>query len=268
MSIAAPRLHVRESGTGRPILFLHGWSCHGGFFDAQRAALADGFHTIAPDLPGHGATGTSGPDLTIEATADACADMLAGRDLSGVVVVGWSMGAHVAYAMLQRHAASRIAGLVVLDMTAKILNDDDWRLGISGGFDAARNALALRLMRTDWSAYAAALTRNMFADAVVPQDPAIASLLTGIRRNDPASMTAMWTSLAGQDFRPLLPRLTVPTLIAHGAKSRIYAPAVARFQADTIPDARIETFAASGHSPHLEEPEAFAAMLRGFASSV
>lgn len=268
MSVAAHRLHVREAGTGRPILFLHGWSCHGGFFDVQMAALADAFHGIAPDLPGHGATGTSGPDLTIEAAADACADLLAARDLSDVVVVGWSMGAHVAYAMLKRHGAARIGGLVVLDMTAKILNDDSWTLGISGGFDAARNALALRLMRTDWSAYAAALTRNMFADGVTPKDPAIASLLTGIRRNDLASMTAMWTSLAAQDFRPLLPRLTIPTVIAHGARSRIYCDAVARFQAAAIPNARIETFQVSGHSPHLEEPDAFAAMVRGFASSV
>lgn len=266
MSDRSGGLHLRETGSGRPILFLHGWSCHGGFFEAPMAALADAFHGLAPDLPGHGGTGMAGPALTIEAAADACAGLLAERDLSDVVLVGWSMGAHVAYSLIERHGASRIGGLVVLDMTAKILNDEGWKLGISGGFDAARNALALRLMRTDWSAYAAALTRNMFADGIAPKDPAIAALLADIRRDDPAAMTAMWTSLAAQDFRPQLATLTVPTVIAHGAKSRIYGADVARFQADAIPDARIETFAASGHSPHLEEPDAFAAMLRRFAA--
>jgi len=268
VSAAYGMLHVREAGSGRPVVFLHGWSCHGGFFDRQMAALADGFHCLAPDLPGHGETGRTGPDLTIEAAADACAGLMRSRDLSNAIVVGWSMGAHVAFSMIERHGADRITGLVVLDMTAKILNDETWDCGITGGFDAGKNGLALRLMAMDWPTYAGTLTQNMFADGVAPKDGETAALLADIRANDPAMMAAMWASLAEQDFRSLLPNLTVPTLLAHGAKSRIYAPEVAERLAGMIPDARIETFENSGHSPHLEEPERFAAVSRAFSATV
>lgn len=259
-------LHVRETGTGRPILFLHGWSCHGGFFDDAAAALSDRFHCLAPDLPGHGKTGTAGPALSIEAAADACAALLADRDLSDVVLVGWSMGVHVAYALIERHGRARVSALVSLDMTPKIVNDDDWRLGISGGFDAGRNRLAQRLMQTDWATYAGSLTQNMFADGVAPTDARTAALLDDVRANDPDAMVAMWDSLARQDFRPLQPTLDLPVLLVHGAKSRIYDLAVGRHQLAQFPRAELEIFEQSGHSPHLEEPETFVRLLRDFTA--
>ena len=209
---------------------------HGGFFDRQRAELAGSHHCLAPDLHGHGETGGTGPELTIEAAADACAALMRARDLSDAVLVGWSMGAHVAFSMIERHGADGIAGLVVLDMTAKILNDETWDCGIAGGFDAGKNRLALRLMGMDWPTYAGTLTQNMFADGVAPKDDETTALLADVRANDPAMMTAMWSSLAEQDFRPLLPQLSVPTLLAHGARSRIYAPEVAERLAGMIPD--------------------------------
>ena len=119
MSVAP--LHVREAGAGPPVLLLHGWACHGGFFHAQLEGLAIGLHVLAPDLPGHGLTGAAGVPLSIEAAADACADLLAARGLDRVLVVGWSMGAAVAWAMLERHGKARIAGLVVVDMSPRPL---------------------------------------------------------------------------------------------------------------------------------------------------
>lgn len=266
MSEATAGLHVHEAGEGRPILFLHGWSCHGGFFAAQMRALAGTARCLAPDLPGHGRTGTAGPGLSIEAAADACADLLAGRDLTDVVLVGWSMGAHVAYALMERHGTARIGGLVSVDMTPKILNDAGWSLGISGGFDAARSALALERMQADWPTYAKAVTQNMFAGGIAPDDPETASLLADIPADDPKAMAAMWASLAGQDFRPLQPAIEVPTLLIHGARSRIYDLAVGRYQAERIPNAELVVFKRSGHSPHLEEPERFTTVLRDFAA--
>ncbi|MEW5423788.1 alpha/beta fold hydrolase [Amorphus sp. 3PC139-8] len=261
-------LHVRETGAGRPILFLHGWSCHGGFFADANAGLADRFHCLAPDLPGHGLTGTDGPALSIEAAADACAALLAERDLSNVVLVGWSMGVHVAYAVIERHGRARISALASLDMTPKIVNDGSWTLGISGGFDEGRNRLAQRLMRTDWTTYAGALTQNMFADGVSPTDAKTAALLDDVRANDPEAMVAMWDSLAQQDFRALQPTLDLPVLLIHGAKSRIYDLAVGRHQVAQFPRAELEIFKQSGHSPHLEEPEAFIRLLGDFAARV
>ena len=78
-------LHIAETGTGRPLLLLHGWSCHGGFFAPQVEAFSERAHVIVPDLPGHGKTGRSGPDLTIAAAADAVAQSRGRARISGRV---------------------------------------------------------------------------------------------------------------------------------------------------------------------------------------
>jgi len=254
-------LHVREAGAGPPIVFLHGWTCHGGFFADQMAALADSFLVLAPDLPGHGASAAPARQLSIEGAAEAVGELLRDRDLRGVTLIGWSMGAHVAFSLLVGDTEGRVARLVVVDMSPKVLNDAAWRLGIRSGLDAARSARAVAAMRRDWRGYAPHIAANMFAEGAAP-GPWQAYAEAEIAKNDGAVMALLWESLAAQDFRDFLPRLAVPTAIAYGGKSRIYAEDVARYQAAVIPDARLVPFARSGHSPFLEEGPAFTEMVR------
>lgn len=48
-------MHVREAGSGRPVLLVHGYPESSYMWRAALAALADGgFHALAPDLPGYG----------------------------------------------------------------------------------------------------------------------------------------------------------------------------------------------------------------------
>lgn len=261
-----PALPVREAGRGRPILFLHGWTCHGGFFEPQFEALAGQFHLIAPDLPGHGAAPKAG--LTIEDTADAVHRLIGDRALDQPLVVGWSMGAAIAWSMIARHGSARLSGLVVVDMSPKVLNQPDWKLGQRNGIDAVRNAHVLDTMTTNWPAYSTAVARNIFAEGSEQASPLEAWTAGEIARNDPATMTAMWRSLTAQDFRELIPAINLPVLIARGTKSRIYARETADWMAERLPDARVSMFRNSGHAPHLEEPAAFNTALTGFLGSV
>ena len=248
-------LPVREAGRGRPILLLHGWTCHGGFFAPQFEGLADDFHLLAPDLPGHGAAPKAG--LTIEDTADAVHRLIADRALDRPLVVGWSMGAAVAWSMIARHGTDNLRGLVVIDMSPKVLNDEAWSLGQKNGLDAGRNTRILAAMEANWPAYAPAVARNIYADGGALE----ARTRDEIVRNDPHAMTEMWRSLTAQDFRGLMPKIDIPVVVARGALSKIYAAATAEWIAGQVPGAEIVAFAASGHAPHLEEPEAFNAML-------
>lgn len=254
-------LHLREAGDGPPVVFLHGWSCHSGFFAEQMAALSDRFRSIAPDLPGHGGSEANEAALSIEGAARLVSDMLDARDLTQVTLVGWSMGAHVAYALLKQDRQARVGRLVVVDMTPKVLNDAAWRLGLRSRLDAERSARLTDAMRRDWASQVPHIAENMFAEGA--PNRALRAYSEGeIARNDGSVMAAMWESLIAQDFRPLLPALRIPTVIAYGALSRIYSEEVARYQADAIPGARLVRFYRSGHSPHLEEAAAFSRMMR------
>src|SRR5690606_27951114 len=124
---------------------------------------------LAPDLPGHGLTGARVP-RTIEAAADALADLLTAEDLSEVVLSGWSMGALVAFSLIERHGAGRLAALVVEDMTPKVLNEPAWALGSKNGLDDQRNAALLAALVPAWPAIAKAVAPRIFAEGIEP-DP-------------------------------------------------------------------------------------------------
>jgi pimeloyl-[acyl-carrier protein] methyl ester esterase len=202
--------------------------------------------------------------LSIEAAADTCAALIEARGLRGVLLVGWSMGASVAWALIARHGLDRIAGLAIVDMSPRALNDAQWRLGLSDGLDAARAEAAAAAMPGNWSAFTERVVSALFPDREVT-DPALAAWAGGeVARNDPAAMAAMWRSLVEQDHRALLASIDVPVLLAYGAKSALYAPEVFAWTASRLPRVRLARFDRSGHAPHLTEASAFNAALARF----
>ncbi|WP_341704069.1 alpha/beta fold hydrolase [Ferrovibrio sp.] len=259
-------MHVTEAGRGRPLIFLHGWSCHGGFFAPQAAGLRDRFHLLFPDLPGHRNSPARTGDLSIGFMADALHRVIAERGLQNAVLVGWSMGALVAFDYIARHGSAALGGLVIADMTPKITNDTGWSLGIRGGFDMAQSMAAVLAMQADWPAYAGAFVPRIFARSGC-HDPALQDWAAAqILYNDPGAMAALWASMAACDYRPLMPRLDMPVLILHGGESQLYDPAVSLWLEAEIPAARRHCLAAAGHAPHLEMPAAFNAALSDFVS--
>ena len=106
--------HVAQSGSGRPLLLLHGWPEFWLSWEPVMARLADRFTLYAPDLRGFGDSdkpdGPHGPDQH-------AADMLAlmdALDLKQAGIVGHDVGGGLMQP-LARTAPSRIAGLFLFD---------------------------------------------------------------------------------------------------------------------------------------------------------
>jgi pimeloyl-ACP methyl ester carboxylesterase len=79
-----------------------------------------------------------------------------------------------------------------------------------------------------------------------------------------------WTmtgALAGWDVRPRLAELRMPTLILRGAHD-LSTPAIAKTLKEGIPHAREVVFAASSHTPVLEETERYLRTVREFLYAV
>lgn len=257
-------LYLQQGGEGDPVLLLHGWSCHGGFFAGQVEALEGSHQVLVPDLPGHGRTGAFDGDLSIEAAADGVAELLDRGGHSNVTLCGWSMGAHVAYSLARRHGTARIARIIAIDMTPKVLNGPDWVLGSGGDLDAARNALVLDGMTRDWAAMAPRIAHRIFARDSGTDPELLAHTIAEIAGADPALLKPMWASLTAQDFRGFLSRdLDVPLHLCFGAQSQLYGPEVAAWHRAHVAGVDIRLFERSGHAPHLEERDAFNAWLLG-----
>ncbi|MCW5724463.1 MAG: alpha/beta hydrolase [Maricaulaceae bacterium] len=259
------RLAYADEGAGTPVLLVHGWAVHGGFFAPLRAALSPEFRVITPDLRGHGASDAAGA-TDIGTLAGDLHALITALDLRGVVALGWSMGALALWRMIERHGGERLAGLVIEDMSPRIINSGDWALGMLNGMDAAASARATRTMAAGWPAYAEAFAPRMFARGADGRNETLARwALSEIAAQDPQVMASLWTSMAQQDFRPLLPSVRIPVLIAYGGLSQAYGPETSRYLVETLPQAEAACFPRSGHAPHLEEPEGFAATVAGFA---
>ncbi|MEK9967781.1 MAG: alpha/beta hydrolase [Ferrovibrio sp.] len=259
---------MADTGSGRSLIFLHGWSSHGGYFSPQVAAFSRDFRMIIPDLPGHRHSPAAPETLGIPAAAAVLRSLILERKLEKPVLIGWSMGAMIALDYIAQFGSESIAGLVIEDMTAKITNETGWRLGIRNGFDAAQSAAVIAAMREDWSTYSVNAMPRLFARSYSPETELGQWVAAEIAKNDGHSMAALWQSMAEQDYRSLLPRLGLPVLILHGGESQLYEPAVSQWMAANIPGARRFCFDNAGHSPHLEVPEAYNRALKDFITSL
>lgn len=256
------RIAYRDSGSGTPIVLLHGLMAHAGFFEGQ-AALAEDFRIIAIDLRGHGESAVGDDEAPgVERMAADVAELAAALELEGAIGVGWSLGATVLWHVLAGPAARRFAGAVVVDMTARVRNDDEWDLGLSPEACEARSIA----MRDDFESFALTAGQAIFAQPVAPEHRQLADWASlQFARNDAGAISAIWASLVRQDVRALLDRIEHPTLIVHGGRSELYGEDTASHLVAALPHARAVRFERSGHAPHLEEPELFNATLKDFA---
>jgi len=261
-------MHVADTGAGRPLIFLHGWSSHGGYFAPQVQALGRSFRLIVPDLPGHRLSPAPLDALGIPKIAAGLHDLIVARKLERPVLIGWSMGAMVALDYIAQFGSAHLGGLVIEDMTAKITNETGWRFGIRNGFDAAQSNAAVAAMREDWAAYSQNAMPRLFARSTMPTNDLGQWVAAEIARNDGQTMATLWQSMAAQDYRSLLPQLALPALILHGGESQLYEPAVSQWMAANIAGARRCCFDNAGHSPHLEVPEAYNRALGDFITSL
>ena len=257
-------LFVRISGSGPPIVFLHGWTCHSEFFQHQADGLSGSFRIIRPDMPGHGKSARVDRRTTLDDLAASIDRVLTEHTEEKAVLVAWSMGAAAAFNYIRHQGCRSLAGLVIVDMTPKVFNDDTWSLGIRNGFDAMRSSRAEMLMLENWDAYARLIARNIFAEHENPDPVLLDWTHEQVAANDPRAMVPLWRAVVRSDNRDVLPLITVPALVISGAQSQLYSRKTACYMVEQIDDADMISFTQSGHAPHLEEPDAFNAAIRAF----
>jgi pimeloyl-[acyl-carrier protein] methyl ester esterase len=215
------------------------------------------------DLRGHGGSRAPGATLTIQRLSEDVAELLHALDLEDAIGIGWSLGASVLWKTLGGPERHRFAGAVVIDMTPRVLNDQEWRLGLAPELCEARKVA----MREDFPSFAATAGQAIFAQPLADGKQELADRASiEFARNDATAIAHIWGSLVEEDLRGLLGAIHQPTLIVHGAHSQLYGPGTAEFLAGALRDASTVRFDKSGHAPHLEEPDLFNQLIRDFSA--
>lgn len=254
----------RRIGRGRPIVYLHGFACDGGFFDGIAGRLASRFTAILPDQRGHGLSPCGRGTPSVADLAADLKDLLAVEAPSGAVAVGWSLGGAVLFDHVRRFGTAGLSGVVIIDMSPRVVGGEDWPHGAQGLPTIEVADRAAEAMILDWPSHAGAIARLTLAGNR-PVDDGLANWMAErIAQNDPHRIVPIWRSLMRADNRAVMPMIDVPALIVCGGGSRLYRTDTAAWMAERMPDAQVECFGQSGHAPHLEEPERFADTLAAF----
>lgn len=257
-----------EAGEGPVLLLIHGI---GGTFENWQEVvepLSRRHKVIAPDLPGHGASGPGGGDYSIGAFAAGLRDLLFALEHKRATVVGHSLGGGIAMQfayqfpeMVERLVLVSSGGLG--PEVSPIL-----RAATLPGADLFINATA-----TIGQKIVPVLARGLSAIGLRPS----ADLYEVIRGygtlTDPVRRSAFLCTVravlgAGGQRVDASDRLylaeAMPVLIIWGANDPIIPAHHGEDAHDHIPGSRLEIFDGVGHIPQIETPLRFVTTLEQF----
>jgi pimeloyl-ACP methyl ester carboxylesterase len=251
---------VEERGHGGiPVLMLHGNSFCRGVFRHQFAGrvAAHDHRLIAMDFPGHGQS-SDAPDpmrtYTRPGLADAAVEVLHKLQIDEAVVVGWSLGGHVALEMIARFPALR--GLMIVG--APPVSRDNMAEGFTG-HPHARVAGREQLSDTEIDDFIATIigesAEPFIRDAVARADGRFRKRL----------FEALRTETDYVDQRVTVKNSTVPLAVVNGsADTLVNLDYFDKLSYGNLWEGRCHRLPGLGHAPFWQGPEQFDAVLERF----
>jgi pimeloyl-ACP methyl ester carboxylesterase len=262
-SLHGHRVAYRMAGSGPPLVLIHGITSSSDSWRAVWSRLVEHHTVIAPDLVGHGQSAKPRGDYSMGAFASGVRDLVASLDIGPATIVGHSLGGGVAmqfsYQFPERtqrlalvssgglgtsvHSLLRAATLPGSEFVLPLLAATR-TLSVGRSLGGALGRVGLRLS-TD-------LLEMARGHASLAERETRTAFLQTLR----ASIDPRGQRVQALDRLYLAGGL--PVLIVWGARDRIIPPGHGRRAHELIPGSRLEVFEASGHFPHLDQPERFA----------
>jgi non-heme chloroperoxidase len=263
------RLCYLEAGAGKPILMIPGWSQTAEQFRHQIDGLSDRYRVIALDMRGHGESDKPEFGYRISRLAKDVRDTIEALALDEVNILGHSMGCSVIWSYYDLYGPDRLAKLLLVDQMPMIAANPAW---------SDEERIASGAIFTPQSLYE---TINALAgpDGVETTRSFIGAMVTSsipegvkewiIERNLRMPRQHAATLLynhSTQDWRDLIPRLGLPTLVVGGRVSTVPWRSQ-EWIAAQVQGARLEIFEeeeGGNHFMFIEGHEKFNAIVADF----
>jgi len=251
--------YYESSGTGKPILCIHGNSLSGLCSQRQlESPLGEQYRLVALDLPGHGSSeAASTPELTytLPGYSALLVKFISKLGIDDALMVGWSLGGHIL-----------LEAAELLDKAAGFMIFGTPPLGYPMAGDAFKpNPLFSCLFTKELSSgNAAAVAASFFSsEAPVPELFTEAMLET-----DGSARTALWQSVAEGNYTDeitVVASLNKPLAIVHGESDRLVnLDYIQQLSIPTLWRGGVQVITNAGHATHWEQPQAFNQLLSGF----
>jgi pimeloyl-[acyl-carrier protein] methyl ester esterase len=273
-------LYTEISGSGPMLVLLHGWGLNVRVWDGLAAALRDRFRILAIDLPGHGRSPWQPQRSSLEEQAAQVRETIA-EFTSEYSLLGWSLGGQIALQLVAAQHAMTVRRLVLIATTPRLVAGPDWPHGApperltaqAAGLRAdyrrtVSDFLELQVRGSESGAEAlerlraALFAHGDFAPAANTTDPNGSGHIG--ERSFLAALARGLELLRDTDLRPLLPDVTLPTLVIAGQYDRVTMPAASHALADSLPNARYVEIRRAAHAPFLSHLPELSALISDF----
>jgi pimeloyl-ACP methyl ester carboxylesterase len=254
-------LAFEDTGTGLPVLLVHGFPLDRTMWKAQREELCDEFRVIVPDLRGFGESQVIPGVATMEAMADDLAGLCNHLGLTGKIVLGGlSMGGYVAFAFARKYR-DRLAGLILCDTRARPDSPEA---------KENRRRVAERVRREGPGFIAEEMIPRLCCESTFRNHPeVIEKIRQMILSAPPEGVAAAALGMAERpDSTDLLPALSCPTLVLVGQFDAISPPEEMEAMTRTIPQSQFVVIPDAGHLPPMEQPERVTQAIREWLRKV
>jgi pimeloyl-ACP methyl ester carboxylesterase len=254
------KVSYRVTGTGKPIVLLHGYLETGEVWDPLVTMLKERFRIITPDLPGHGDSEISGEVHTMEFLAETVREVIRDAGEEKVILVGHSLGGYVTLAFVELFP-EMLSGYVLFHShphadTPEAVERRNREIAVV--MAGRKNIMypgnvSMMFARENLMLMTKELERSRRIASVNPGEGIIA-LLKGM--------------IARPSRRHIIENGTIPLLWILGRHDLYFSPEKALRETVLPGNARVVILEGSGHLGFIEETERSAGLLNRFAGEL
>ena len=242
-------LYYKDWGSGRPVVFSHGWPLSSDAWDAQMFFLGKrGYRVVAHDRRGHGRSDQPWSGNDLDTYADDLAALMDALDLKNATMVGHSTGGGEVTRYLGRYGTKRVAQAVLIGAIPPLM------------LKTRNNPVGLPMSAFDELRASVLADRSQFfMDLAMPfygYNKPGAKISQGVR--DSFWMQGMQSSIGASydciqafsetDLTEDLKKIDVPTLILHGDADQIVPiGASAMLSSKLVKDATLKVYPGAPH---------------------
>jgi len=221
-------LYIKDWGTGRPVILIHGYPLNSSSFDRTAMKLVDAGHRVINyDRRGVGRSGQPWQGYDWDTYSDDLADVMQATGArEDVTVIGYSMGGGEAARYMSRHAgkgvikiglyASVVPGMLKSEDNPAGHTPEDYE-GIVAGIEKDEAAFFRHTFMPPFYGKGLSSTMGVTYSA---SDDVLESSVNDALMGSMRAMTAMPHNFVFGDFTGDIPAITVPTLILHGTEDK------------------------------------------------
>ena len=262
-------IFYQEYGTGKPVIFIHGWPLNHEMWEYQLAELPKhNLRCIAYDRRGFGKSDRPWESYDYDTLADDLNELITQLNLSSVVLVGFSMGGGEIARYIGKYGTEKIEKVVLISSVTPYMLKTDAN---SEGVEKEMFDDMVEKISADRPAFLAEFGKQFYGVTMLNQNvskPLLEWNQMLCLMSSPKATVDCVRSFSETDFRDDVKKITVPVLIIHGdADKTVPINVSGNKTAALLPHAKYIVYNDAPHGLFITEKEKLNADLLNFITA-